>query len=63
LDGSGWASRYVLEEELVQVYKQVEIYWQQRGSVRWILQGDSNTVFFTALLLGREESVKLNSWC
>jgi hypothetical protein len=53
LDGAGWASRYVLEEELVQVYKQEKIYWQQRGSVRWILEGDSNTCFFYNIANGK----------
>lgn len=30
-----------------------EVYWQQRGSEKWILQGDANTTFFHLVANGR----------
>lgn len=37
--------RYQLEEELIEVYRAEELYWQQKGEQR-ILEGDANTSFF-----------------
>jgi hypothetical protein len=31
LDACGWEERYSLEEELTQLYRQEELYWQRRG--------------------------------
>jgi hypothetical protein len=41
-----WMERYHLEAKLDQIYYKEEIYWQQRGSEKWLLQGDANTHFF-----------------
>jgi hypothetical protein len=36
---SEWIKISVVEEELVQVYKLEEKYWQRRGGVKWIFGG------------------------
>jgi hypothetical protein len=53
LDVSGWEERYKLEDDLAQLYKQEELYWQRRGGVKWILEGDANTGFFHSVANGR----------
>ena len=35
-----------LEQELEDIMGAEEIYWQQRGGEKWILEGDSNSKFF-----------------
>ena len=32
--------------ELKQIFKDEELYWQNRAKVRWLLEGDANTKFF-----------------
>jgi hypothetical protein len=39
---SEWIKISVVEEELVQGYKLEEKYWQRRGGVKWISEGDDN---------------------
>jgi hypothetical protein len=34
LDVGGWGERYNLENDLAQLYKQEELYWQSRGGVK-----------------------------
>ena len=41
-----WRIRFTLEKELMDIYAAEEIYWQKRGGVKWLLEGDSNTAFF-----------------
>lgn len=47
------AKRFSLEIELEKLMEAEEIYWQQRGSERWILEGDANTNFFHLIANGR----------
>jgi len=35
-----------LEQQLELIMEAEEIYWQQRGSEKWTLEGDANTGFF-----------------
>lgn len=42
-----YEERYRLEEELEDILAEEELYWQQRGSEKWVLQEDSNTNFFS----------------
>jgi hypothetical protein len=42
LPESEWIKIFVVKEELVQVYKLEEKYWQRRSGVKWILEGDAN---------------------
>jgi hypothetical protein len=48
-----WVERYQLEGKLQQIFQKEEVYWQQRGSERWILMGDANTKFFHTNANGR----------
>ena len=48
-----WSCRYLIEEELEQIYQREELYWQQRGDLSWLLKGDSNTSFFHQFANGR----------
>jgi hypothetical protein len=36
----------LLVDELAQIYKEKEIYWQRRGGVKWIPEVDSTTGYF-----------------
>jgi hypothetical protein len=53
IDDEAWALRYHLEDELLQIYRQEEDYWQQRGRVKWALHGDANTLYFHLVANGR----------
>jgi hypothetical protein len=37
LDSEGWAFRYHLEEQLLEIYRVEEDHWRKRGRVRWML--------------------------
>ena len=50
---SGWALRYYLEDQIVQLDSMEEEYWRQRSRIRWTLEGDSCTAFFHAIANGR----------
>ena len=58
-----WQARYELESSLEQIYQVEEIHWKQRGDVQWLLEGDSNTNFFS-ISLPMVEDVKtlLSPW-
>lgn len=45
--------RALLEAELEKIMEAEEIYWQQRGGERWVLEGDANTNFFHLVANGR----------
>ena len=53
LDDEGWALRYHLEDQLVQLDCMEEEYWRQRSRIRWTIEGDSCTAFFHAVANGR----------
>lgn len=45
--------RLELESELERLMEKEEIYWQQRGGEKWVLEGDANTNFFHLVANGR----------
>jgi hypothetical protein len=53
LDEEGWALRYFLEDQIVQLDGAEEDYWRQRSRLQWTLKGDSCTAFFHAYANGR----------
>jgi hypothetical protein len=38
--------RCELENELEKIMEAEELYWQQRGGEKWVLEGDDNTTFY-----------------
>ena len=38
-----WAKRYALEDRLMDIYKEEDVFWQKRGGEQWLLEGDANT--------------------
>jgi hypothetical protein len=61
LDEDGWALRYHLEEQMMELLSAEEEYWRQRGRQQWILQGDANTKFFHAFANGRKRKCAIHS--
>lgn len=55
LTAEDWIERYRAEREMEHLYDLEEKYWQQRGAVKWITQGDANTSFFFVVVLMEEE--------
>jgi hypothetical protein len=49
LDEEGWAYRYYLEDQLMQILSSEEEYWKQRGRQNWLLKGDANMAYFHAI--------------
>jgi mannosylglycoprotein endo-beta-mannosidase len=45
--------RQEMEVKLEELMESEEIYWQQRGGEKWILEGDGNTTFFHLVANGR----------
>jgi hypothetical protein len=54
LDEDGWALRYHLENQMMEILTAEEAYWRQRGRQQWLLKGDANTKFFHAFANGRK---------
>jgi hypothetical protein len=61
LDEDGWALRYHLEAQMMEMLSSEEEYWRQRGRQQWILQGDANTKFFHAFANGRKRKCAIHS--
>jgi mannosylglycoprotein endo-beta-mannosidase len=61
IDEEGWALRYHLEDELLEIYKQEEAYWRQRGRTKWALEGDANTAYFHAVANGRRRKCNISA--
>lgn len=53
--------RVQLEAELEKLMESEEIYLQQRGGERWILEGDANTNFFHLVANGRRRKKMITS--
>jgi mannosylglycoprotein endo-beta-mannosidase len=53
LDEEGWALRYHLEDQIVDLDYIEEEYWRQRSRLRWTLQGNACTAYFHAIANGR----------
>jgi hypothetical protein len=61
LDEDGWALRYHLEAQMMEMLSAEEEYWRQQGRQQWILQGDANTKFFHAFANGRKRKCAIHS--
>ena len=46
--------RGILKEELEHLMELEELYWQQRGGEKWVLEGDMNSSFFHLVANGRK---------
>ena len=49
LSSTEWQTRYGLEDALLGIHRQEEVYWKQRGTINWTLKGDSPTSYFFAI--------------
>jgi hypothetical protein len=61
LDEDGWALRYHLEGQMMEMLSREEDYWRQRGRQQWLLQGDANTKFFHAFANGRKRKCAIHT--
>ena len=43
-----WNFKSILEQKLISLLRQQKIYWKQRGTLKWVTQGDAGTKFFQA---------------
>ena len=43
-----WNFKSILEQKLISLLRQQKIYWKQRGTLKWVTQGDAGTKFFHA---------------
>ena len=61
LDEDGWALRYHLEDQLINIFAREEEFWRQRGRLNWTLKGDANTAYFHAIANGRRRKCAIFS--
>jgi hypothetical protein len=61
LDKDGWALRYHLENQMMEILGAEEEYWRQRGRQQWLLKGDANTKFFHAFGNGKKRKCAILS--
>jgi hypothetical protein len=61
LDEDGWALKYHLEGQMMEILSIEEEYWRQRGKQQWMLKGDANTKFFHAFANGRKRKCTMMS--
>jgi hypothetical protein len=61
LDEDGWALRYHLENQMMEILGAEEEYWRQHGRHQWLLKGDANTKFFHAFANGRKRKCAILS--
>ena len=61
LSSTEWQTRYGLEEALLVIHRQEEVYWKQRGTINWTLKGDLPTVYFFAIANGRRRRCFIDS--
>lgn len=59
IDPDRWKLRYELEEKLVKIYHDEEIYWQRRSGEKWVNEGDANTTFFHGVANGRKRKTTI----
>ena len=52
LSEAEWLLRYGLEKALLDIHRQEEVYWKQRGTINWTLKGDAPTTYFFAIANG-----------
>jgi hypothetical protein len=53
LNEEGWALRYHLEDQIIQLDCMEEEYWRQRNRLKWTLHGDACMACFHAFANGR----------
>uniref|UniRef100_A0ACD5UQY6 Uncharacterized protein n=1 Tax=Avena sativa TaxID=4498 RepID=A0ACD5UQY6_AVESA len=58
LDEEGWALRYHLENQLIQILVEEE-HRRQRGRQKWLLKGDTNIAYFHATTNGRRRKCSI----
>jgi hypothetical protein len=61
LDEDGWALRYHLEGQMMDMLSAEEEYWRQRGRQQRLLKGDANTKLFHAFANGRKRKCAIIS--
>ena len=61
-EGDHFSQQARLECELEKLMEKEEIYWQQRGGEKWVLEGDSNTGFFHLVANGRRRKKPYCPW-
>jgi hypothetical protein len=61
LDEDGWALRYHLEGQMMEMLSREEEYWRQRGRQQWLLQGDANTKKIHAFANGRKRKCVIHA--
>jgi hypothetical protein len=61
LDEDGWALRYHLEGQMMDLLSAEEDYWRQRGRQQRLLKGDANTKLFHAFANGRKRKCAILS--
>jgi len=61
LSSTEWQARYGLEEALLGIHRQEEVYWKQHGTINWTLKGDSPTSYFFAIANGRRRRCIIDS--
>lgn len=49
-----------LKAELIQVYKEEKLYWQQRGKDKWETKGDLNTKYYHASVKANRSRRRIN---
>lgn len=57
-----WDERVQLENRMEDISRNEELFCKQRAGDKWILQGDSNTHFFTNLLMAGEGRILSPFW-
>jgi hypothetical protein len=56
-----WRERYCVENKLEVIYQKEGLYWQQRGSEKWITHEDANTEYFHARANGKRRKTRICS--
>jgi hypothetical protein len=56
-----WATRYLLEAKLDNIYLKEECYWQQISRERWVTIDNANTRFFHSCANGARRKTKICS--
>ncbi|XP_057425948.1 uncharacterized protein LOC130719340 [Lotus japonicus] len=54
-----WNEMHQIQQRIKQLWRQEEIYWNQRSRVKWLQWGDKNTHFFHASTIQRRETNKI----
>ncbi|XP_047264607.1 uncharacterized protein LOC124896806 [Capsicum annuum] len=58
--GENRASLFKIQVELIVQLKKEEEYWKQKTEFQWFKEGENNTKFFHAIVLGRRSRLKIS---